>query len=102
VKNSILKYLKEIKPKLESNGIIKLGLFGSYAKDKQSKNSDIDIVYESSDIFINKFKGWVAFTYLNENLREKIQKEFGINVDMFDLNSNSLIKEKIKKEAIYV
>ena len=31
-KDEILDYLKEIKPKLQEDGIIKLGLFGSFAK----------------------------------------------------------------------
>lgn len=31
-KENILKYLSDIKPKLEKDGIIKIGLFGSYAK----------------------------------------------------------------------
>jgi len=39
---------------------------------------------------------------LNENLRDKVSNKFNINVDMFDLNSSSHIKNKVKKEAIYV
>lgn len=101
-KKEILDFLKILKPELNSNGIVSLGLFGSVAKDTSDKNSDIDIFYETSDNFIEKFKGWTAFTYLNENLRNRVSKKFNTHVDMFDLNSNSSIKEKIKKEAIYV
>jgi len=102
LKNEILNFLQKLKPELKSQGIISLGLFGSIAKDTNTSNSDIDIVYETSDSFIEQHKGWTAFTYLNENLRDKVSKKFNVHVDMFDLNSSSSIKEKIKKEAIYV
>ena len=102
LKDEILNFLKILKPELKSKGIISLGLFGSIAKDTNTSSSDIDIVYETSDIFINNYKGWSAFTYLNTNLRDKIANKFNTNVDMFDLNSSSSIKEKVKNEALYV
>jgi hypothetical protein len=102
VQSEILSFLKLIKPELVSNGIYNLGLFGSVAKQSHTAQSDIDIVYETSQTFINKYKGWSAFTYLNSNLRDKIAKKFNVNVDMFDLNSSSPIKDIVKKEALYV
>lgn len=102
LKNDILNFLKILKPELKSHGIISLGLFGSMAKDTNNSSSDIDIVYETSDSFIKQYQGWTAFTYLNENLRDKVSKKFNVHVDMFDLNSSSSIRDKVKKEAIYV
>lgn len=101
-KNEILKFLKVLKPTLYAEGIVSLGLFGSMAKETNTPNSDIDIVYETSDTFIHKHKGWNAFTYLNTHLRDKISKKFNTHVDMFDLNSSSALKDKIKNEALYV
>ena len=101
-KHEVLKFLKILKPELTAEGIVSLGLFGSVAKDKSTEKSDIDIVYETSDAFINKHKGWSAFTYLNTHLRDKIAKKFNTSVDMFDLNSSSSIVEKVRKEALYV
>ena len=101
-KNEILKFLKVLKPTLYAEGIVSLGLFGSLAKETNTTHSDIDIVYETSDTFINKHKGWNAFTYLNTHLRDKISKKFNTHVDMFDLNSSSTLKDKIKNEALYV
>ena len=98
----ILDFLKILKPELNAQGIISLGLFGSVAKNTNKSDSDIDIVYETSKNFITKYEGWKAFTYLNTNIREKIEERFNTHVDMFDLNSSSTIKEKIKKEALYV
>ncbi|MCX6076635.1 MAG: nucleotidyltransferase domain-containing protein [Campylobacterales bacterium] len=101
-KTEILNFLKILKPELNAEGIISLGLFGSVAKDTNTLDSDIDIVYETSDMFISNHQGWSAFTYLNTHLRDKIAKKFNTNVDMFDLNSSSSIKEKVRKEALYV
>jgi predicted nucleotidyltransferase len=101
-KNEILLFLQTLKPELQAQGIISLGLFGSVAKSTNTVDSDIDIVYETSDIFINNYKGWSAFTYLNTHLRDKIANKFNTHVDMFDLNSSSSIKEKVRREALYV
>ena len=101
-KNEILSFLKQLKPELNAQGIISLGLFGSIAKETNNEASDIDIVYETSDMFIKKHKGWNAFTYLNTHLRDKISKKFNTHVDMFDLNSSSSLKNKIREESLYV
>ncbi len=102
LKEEVVDFLKILKPELNSQGIVSLGLFGSITKNTNTSSSDIDIVYETSDTFINKYKGWNAFTYLNTHLRDKIANKFNTHVDMFDLNSSSFIKEKVKKEALYV
>jgi len=51
-KNDIVVKLKELKPKYEQEGLILIGLFGSYAKDNQNSFSDIDIAYK---VDYNKF-----------------------------------------------
>ena len=101
-KHEILQFLKNIKPELTAQGIISLGLFGSIAKGTNTEKSDIDVVYETSETFLNKYKGWSAFTYLNTHIREKIEHRFNTHVDMFDLNSSSPIVKKIKDEVLYV
>jgi predicted nucleotidyltransferase len=101
-KKEVLKFLKTLKSELFAEGIVSLGIFGSVAKGTNSSLSDIDIVYETSDTFISKHKGWSAFTYLNTHLREKIAKKFNTHVDMFDLNSTSSLKNKIREESLYV
>jgi predicted nucleotidyltransferase len=67
-KKEILNFLKILKPTLYSEGIVSLGLFGSIAKETNTSSSDLDIVYETSDIFIDKHKGWSA-------LKDKIKNE---------------------------
>ena len=44
-RRSLLSMLKRLKPKYEREGIVILGLFGSYAQNKQTPFSDIDIIY---------------------------------------------------------
>jgi predicted nucleotidyltransferase len=46
-KEQILAMLKAVKPVLQREmGVRQIGLFGSYAKDKQTGNSDVDIYVE--------------------------------------------------------
>ncbi len=55
-KNKILQILKDKKLLLTKVGVKKLGLFGSYSKDLQRENSDIDILidfYSDKETFDN-------------------------------------------------
>ncbi len=45
-KEHILDYLSHIKSELMKNGIEKIGLFGSFAQDKATPFSDIDIAIQ--------------------------------------------------------
>jgi hypothetical protein len=40
--------LKTIKPELSALGVLKIGIFGSFAREQQSETSDIDILIEFS------------------------------------------------------
>lgn len=101
-KNEILKYIQEIKPELEKIGICRIGLFGSFAKGNATTNSDIDIVLESTDKFIELYDGVEAFNYFEE-LRQKIMNRFGREVDICDIASMPKEKQdKILSGVIYV
>lgn len=43
--NEIILKLKEIKPIYEKEGMKLIGIFGSFAKNSATENSDIDILY---------------------------------------------------------
>jgi uncharacterized protein len=45
-KEFILSTIKSKKSEISSYGIKSIGLFGSYARDEQSENSDIDILID--------------------------------------------------------
>lgn len=101
-KKDILDYLLSLKPELQEIGINKIGLFGSYAKDKSNIASDIDVAIESSQEFVDRLGGMKALIYLEE-LRKRIMRRFKVQVDLCDTASMSQErKNSILKGVIYV
>ena len=94
-KNEVITFLKNQKSFLQTNyGVVKIGLFGSYARDEQLLTSDIDIAVElKKENKADNYFGLLHF--LEDNLSEKI-----------DLGIESKLKESIKKyidkDIIYV
>lgn len=86
---NILNYLKKIKPELRKKGIDKLGLFGSYAKNKADIFSDIDITIECDDDFVQKNGGGLKAIILVDKLRQDISKYFKLQVDICDTTTMS-------------
>ncbi len=82
-KEEILAYLKELKPELEKDGIVELGLFGSYASGYADEFSDIDIVFGTNDKFSEKFSGWDYFIYKSK-MRERLENRFGVDIDLIN------------------
>ena len=95
----ILQYLKDIKSELYNDGIEKIGLFGSYAKEDYDLLSDVDIVIKTSERFLKKHPSIQAFIYF-DLLREKLQQKLHKEVDICD--ESGLKDKSILKDAIYV
>jgi hypothetical protein len=93
-KDEILAMLSAHKEFLQKNyEVDKIGLFGSYAKEMQSKESDIDIYVEFKHKTFRNIAGlWV---YLEKLYHHKI--------DLLHKHSQSkgAIFEQIQKEVIY-
>ncbi|MEA3513624.1 MAG: nucleotidyltransferase domain-containing protein, partial [Campylobacterota bacterium] len=71
----------------------KIGLFGSYAKDKQTPNSDIDIYVEFKNKTFKNISGlWVYLEELYNNKIDLLHKH---------KRSKGAIFESIQKEVIY-
>ncbi len=100
-KETILRYLKEIKPELEENGIEKIALFGSFATNQQNIYSDIDIAIQKKNDFIKNHSAYDYFDIVSK-IKTKILLALHRNSDIFDLDSDSDFKNSIKKEMIYV
>ena len=100
-KQTILKYLKEIKLELEKNGIFKLALFGSFSRDEENIYSDIDIAIKKETNYLENRTSYEYFEELNK-IKALIRQEFHRNIDIFDLDSNSSMKKSIMKDLIYV
>jgi predicted nucleotidyltransferase len=99
-KDEIVDILTEIKPYFLSKGIEKIALFGSFSKNNENIYSDIDIAIKKRDDFLTHHSAYDYFEILNE-LRDMLRKRLHRNVDIFDLDSNSVFIEDIKKDMIY-
>ncbi len=74
--------------------IIKIGIFGSASKDCMNEKSDIDVVVElvKPDLFCLI------------GIKQDLEEYFGCPVDIIRLRDqmNSFLKDRIKKEVVYV
>ncbi len=100
-KETILRYLKELKPELEEYGIEKVALFGSFATGQQNVYSDIDIAIKKKSNFMQNHAAYDYFNIVSK-IKIKILLALHRNSDIFDLDSNSAFADSIKKEMIYV
>jgi len=81
-KEFILSTLKSKETELSKYGIKSIGLFGSYARDEQSKNSDIDILidFESDkENFDNYMTVYDIIERLFENYKIEIVTKNGLS-----------------------
>lgn len=102
-KENILKKLKEIQPKYKQEGLLLLGLFGSYANDTATKESDIDILYDiNADIFCSKYPGFNAFKRLNE-IKKELKEVFHTEIDLATAdNPSQTFKKFVLEGTVYV
>ena len=72
-KNTILSVIRANKPKLATFGVNRIGLFGSYVRNEQQPNSDIDILVdfepekETFDNFMNLYN-YIEELFNNEKI----------------------------------
>ncbi len=100
-KSNIISFLREIKEELVNDGISTVGLFGSFARDEANVYSDIDIAIKKERNYLKKR---TAYDYFDEvsKIKNLIRKKFHRNSDVFDLDSNSNMRDEIMKDLIYV
>ena len=81
----IEKKLKELKPLLLKKFYVdKIGYFGSYSRNEQQEDSDVDIL-----VSFRKPIGWEFF-----DLQELLEKELELKVDLL---SEKALKEQLKQ-----
>ena len=92
-KNQIVTFLKQNKQQLKDKyKVNKIALFGSFARDEATEDSDIDILVDMTPSFDNFF-----------DLKYFLENEFKTKVDLGkEKNLRLLVKEQIKNEIIYV
>lgn len=100
-KHEILDFLKEFKESHINVFFSEIGLFGSYAKDNADEYSDIDVGIKIKPDFLKEHDAWDYFDALKK-IQNAIYQKFRLKSDIFDLDSDSPIKNRIDKEIIYV
>jgi predicted nucleotidyltransferase len=94
-KTEIIEIIKSNKPEIESRyGVQRLGLFGSFVKERQRKKSDVDILVTfNRDIDLFEFL----------DLREFLEKKLGTKVDLVMATAlKPTIGKRILAEVEYV
>ncbi|OGH83965.1 MAG: toxin-antitoxin system toxin subunit [Candidatus Magasanikbacteria bacterium RIFOXYA2_FULL_44_8] len=93
-KNEIISLIKAEKSFLRDNfGVLNIGLFGSYATDQQTPDSDIDFLVE----FAEPRFDWIAG--LNMYMEKKFDRKIEI-IRRRTLNKSRFF-ERIEREIIY-
>jgi len=94
-KEEILNALREQLPNLkEKFNVKKIGLFGSFVREEQTEESDVDVLVE-----FHKPTGFLKFMELEDYLTEIL----GAKVEIVTPDAlKSLIKSTVIKEVVYV
>ena len=95
----ISKEIEKLKPKivliLKKNNVIRAGIFGSYARGEQKKNSDIDILIEINNPNITL----LGFIKIKHKLEDVLKKK----VDLVEYEAiKPLIKKRVLDEEIRI
>ena len=94
-KDKILSVLKNLKPKYEKEGVVLLGLFGSYAQGRQTDLSDIDIVYRLNyDKFSKKYADGFSKLLRLDAIKEDLEKRLKTKVDFLP-DKNKIILDEV-------
>jgi len=88
-----MKDFEEMKKKivriLKKNKVVRAGIFGSYARGEQKKNSDIDILVEIND----KKMSLLGFIAIKHKIEDVLRKKV-------DLVEYKVIKPRIKQRIL--
>ncbi len=95
-KKDILNYLDIHRVDLRDRfGVVKIGLFGSFSRDEQRIDSDIDLAIE-----LEKDKKNIRIFF---GLKRELEKAFGRKVDLgIESSLKPIAKKFIQDEIIYV
>ena len=90
----IIKIKRKIVPFLKGSKVVKAGIFGSYARGDQKKNSDIDILIDIDDN--------LSLLKIVE-IKLRLEKILGKKVDLIEYSTlHPMIKKNALKEEIRI
>ena len=93
-REQILDFLQQHKQEMHDQfGVVKIGLFGSYARGDAHENSDVDVAIELSRNTADSYFGLLHF----------LEDSFNAKVDLgIESNFKPIIKPYIMREIVYV
>jgi len=94
-REDVLQILRENKDRFaEKYGVTKIGLFGSFARNEATEESDVDVCVELATATYD-----IVF-----DLREEIMEKTSRPVDLVRIRNtmNALLKKYIERDAVYV
>jgi predicted nucleotidyltransferase len=94
-REDILTILRENKEHFaEKYGVTRLGLFGSFARNEATEESDVDVCVEITEVTFN-----IIF-----DLQDEIMEKTSRPVDIVHVRRgmDSLLKKRIERDAVYV
>jgi hypothetical protein len=93
-KKKIFKILRNNKKKLKEYHVVKLGIFGSFLRNEDTTESDIDFIVEFEEGEKN-FENYIELAFYLEDLLQR-------KIDLLTLEALSpYMKDKILKETIF-
>ena len=96
-KDQILKFISENEVLFRSKyHVVKMGVFGSCARNEQNELSDIDLIVEFEADTKNLHK-------IKNEIKELFKRKFNVNIDICrEKYIKPIFKEQILRESIYV
>ena len=80
--------------KRDEFGIVRIGVFGSAARDEMTKASDVDVVVEL------KQPDLLALVGIKQELEELLRRP--VDIVRYRERMNSSLKQRLDQEAVYV
>jgi len=93
VKNNLNKIKKQIVDVLKKHGIKKAGIFGSFARGEEKKNSDVDVLIQPTKGMGLEFVG----------IKLELEDKLGEKIDLISYRSiNPHLKKYILKDEVRI
>jgi predicted nucleotidyltransferase len=95
-KEYIINELKKFKLKYQQDGVLIIGIFGSFARGDNTKYSDIDIAYKiDHDKFSIKYKDGFSKLLKLDKIKKEISDTFKTKIDFIPDNNKNILKDII-------
>ena len=95
-KSEIINFLKNNREAINSYGVRKIGLFGSYVRNRQSEKSDIDILVEFEP---RNIPGLIMLSEMERYLQRLRRKKVDVVIKS---GIRPELKKGILKEVVYI